>query len=183
MFKKIFLGFVVVLVLGAGILSIVIAMQPAEYSVQRQATIAAPPAEVFAHVNDFHKWDAWSPWAKADPAAKNTFEGPTEGTGAILKWSGNSEVGEGMMTITESRPHELIRIKLEFFKPFAGTATTEFTFKGEGDQTAVTWNMHGKNEFIGKAMCLVMNMDKMIGDKYVEGLANLKSISEAPAKK
>jgi hypothetical protein len=97
-----------------------------------------PTACGIAQVNDFHNWEAWSPWAKLDPAAKNSFEGPSAGIGAIFKWSGNNEVGEGSMTITESRPSDLIKIKLDFTKPFEATNATEFTFKPEGNQTMVT---------------------------------------------
>src|SRR5581483_4542391 len=100
--------------------------------VQRQATIAAPAAEVFTQVNDFHNWEAWSPWAKLDPNVKNTFGGAAAGTGATFAWEGNDEVGEGRMTILESRPNELIKIKLDFLKPFESTCTTEFQFKDEG---------------------------------------------------
>jgi hypothetical protein len=39
------------------------------------------------------------------------------------------------MTIAESRPSDLIRVKLEFFKPFAATNTAEFTFIPEKNQT------------------------------------------------
>ena len=46
---------------------------------------------------------AWSPWAKIDPAAKITFEGPPAGTGAGYTWAGNNKVGEGRMTITDSQ--------------------------------------------------------------------------------
>jgi hypothetical protein len=105
------------------------------------------------------------------------------GTGAVYSWAGNSDVGEGRMTITESRPHELVRIKLEFIKPFSATNTTEFTFKPEGNQTAVRWSMAGENNFVSKAMCLFMNMDKMVGGDFEKGLAALKSVSEAAARK
>jgi len=134
-------------------------------------------------VNDFHNWEAWSPWAKLDPAAKATFEGPSTGTGAIFKWAGNKEVGEGSMTITESRPSDLIRIKLEFLRPFEATNSAEFTFKPEGNRTAVTWSMEGKNNFIAKAVCLLMNMDKMVGGQFEQGLAQMKAVVEAAPKK
>src|SRR6476646_1368419 len=77
-----------VLVVLIGIFAVVVALQPAEYVVQRSATINAPPAVVFAQVNDFHNWEGWSPWAKLDPAAKNSFEGPPAGAGSIFRWSG-----------------------------------------------------------------------------------------------
>ena len=149
----------------------------------RSATISAPAPAVFAQVNDFHNWEAWSPWAKLDPAAKATFEGPSTGTGAIFKWAGNKEVGEGSMTITESRPSDLIRIKLEFLRPFEATNSAEFTFKPEGNRTAVTWSMEGKNNFIAKAVCLFMNMDKMVGGQFEQGLAQMKAVVEAAPKK
>jgi hypothetical protein len=133
-------------------------------------------------VNDFHNWTAWSPWAKLDPAMKQTYEGAPAGTGAVSTWAGNKDVGEGRMTIIESRPSELIRIKLEFFKPFAATNTAEFTFKPAGDQTAVTWSMAGEKNFMAKAFGLFMNMDKMIGDDFEKGLANLKSVTETAPK-
>jgi hypothetical protein len=160
------------------VLVVVIATRPSEFRITRRATIGAPPAVVFAHVNDFHKWDAWSPWEKIDPALKRTFEGPSAGTGALYRWVGNNKVGEGSMTITESRPSDLIRIKLEFLKPFKATNIAEFTFKAEGNQTAVTWSMFGKNNFMAKAVHLFMNMDKMVGGQFEQGLAQMKSVAE-----
>ena len=162
---------------------VVVAMQPSEFRVARSTTISAPPPAVFAQVNDFHKWEAWNPWGKIDPAMKQTYEGARAGPGAIYTWVGNKNVGEGRMTLTESRPSDLIRIKLEFFKPFAGTNIAEFTFKPAGNQTAVTWSMTGKNNFMAKAIHLFMNMDKMIGGQFEKGLAQIKSLAEAPAKR
>jgi hypothetical protein len=86
------------------------------------------------------------------------------------------------MTIVESRPSDLIRVKLEFFKPFAGTSTAEFTFKPAGNQTMVTWNMFGENNFMAKAIHLFMNMDKMIGDQFEKGLADMKAVVEGGSK-
>ena len=87
------------------------------------------------------------------------------------------------MTITESRPDDLIRIKLEFLKPFASTCATEFTFKPEGNQTVVTWSMAGENNFMAKAFCLFMNMDKTVGGDFEKGLAQMKSLVETASKK
>ena len=160
---------------------IVVALQPSSFRVARSTTIAAPPSVVFAQVNDFHKWSAWNPWDKIDPAMKRTYEGAPSGAGAIYAWVGNSDVGEGKMTITESRPGELVRINMEFFKPMAGTSTTEFTFAPEGGGTLVTWTMFGENNFAGKAMCLFMNMDTMIGGQFEKGLADMKKAAESAA--
>jgi uncharacterized protein YndB with AHSA1/START domain len=157
----------------------VVAMQPSEFRIARSATLSAPPPDVFAQVNDFHHWDAWSPWANIDPAMKQTYEGAPAGAGAIYSWYGNNKVGEGTMTLTESRPNDLIRIKLEFRRPFKATNTAEFTFKPDGNQTVVTWSMSGRNNFVFKAFGLFMNMDKMLGGDFEKGLAQMKSLVEA----
>jgi hypothetical protein len=177
--KKIALGVVAVI----AVFLIVVAVQPAEFRVERSAAMTAPAAEVFAQVNDFHKWEAWSPWAKMDPAAKNTFAGPASGVGASFSWDGNDKVGAGRMTITESKPAERIAITLEFLKPYAATDTSEFTFKGDAKQTNVTWTMTGKKDFLSKGMCLFLDMDKMVGGEFEKGLASIKAIVEKPAAK
>ena len=161
------------------VLVAIVAMQPAEFRVVRSAAMSAPASTVFAQVNDFHNWEAWSPWAKLDPEAKNTFEGAAAGTGAIFSWAGNNKVGAGRMTLTESRPSERIRINLEFLKPFKATNTTEFTFKPEGNQTVLMWSMSGRKNFMSKAFCMFMNMDKMVGGDFEKGLANMKAVVEA----
>ncbi len=170
------LGLVVV------VLVVVVALQPADFRVARSATMSAPAPVVFSQVNDLHKWEAWNPWQKKDPAMKLTFAGPPAGPGASYSWAGNNEVGEGRLTITESRQSDMVRIKLEFMKPFAATNTAEFTFKPEGDRTAVTWSMEGRNNFFAKALHLVMNMDKMVGGEFEKGLADMKSVVEAAPK-
>ena len=157
---------------------IIVSLRPSDFRVTRTGRISAPIGVVFGNVNDLHKWEAWSPWAKMDPNAKNTYEGPFSGTGSSMAWAGNNKVGEGRMTITDSRPNEKIQFRLEFFKPFKATNTAEFTFKSEGEQTAVTWSMFGKNNFMGKAIGLFMNCDKMVGNQFEQGLANLNSISQ-----
>lgn len=182
MIKKILLYGVVVIVLIVVIFCVVVALQPAHYHVERTATINAPAPVVFAQVNDFHKWDAWSPWAKLDPAMKQTYGGALSGTGAMYSWTGNDQVGEGKMTITESRPSDLIKIKLEFIKPWTTTNATNFTFISQGTQTNVKWTMDGDNNFVGKAFGLFMNMDKMVGGDFEKGLAQMKTIAEVAAK-
>jgi hypothetical protein len=175
MLKKILIALAVV-ILG---FVVVVALQPSDFRVERSATMAAPQAELFAQVNDLHKWDAWSPWAKLDPDAKISFEGPESGQGAAMSWAGNDKVGEGKMTVVESQPDDAIKLKVDFVKPFEGTSTSEFAFKPEGDKTQVTWAMLGHNDsFLAKAFCLVMNGKKMIGDDMEKGLDQLKSVAE-----
>ena len=153
------------------------------FRVQRSAVINAPAERLFDLLSDFRNWASWSPWEKLDPAMKQTYDGSEAGVGAVSAWAGNKEVGEGKMTIVESRPFDLVRIKLDFEKPFKATSTAEFTFKPEGDQTLVTWSMFGKNDFMGKAISLIMDCDKMVGGDFEKGLASMKAVVESPAEK
>jgi hypothetical protein len=178
MLVKILIGVAVVIAL----LVIFIATRPAEFSVSRSATMATMPDAVFAQLNDFHKWEAWSPWAKMDPNAKSTFEGPTSGEGAKFAWDGNSDVGAGNMTITEAVPNDHVRIRLEFVRPFAGVNDTLFTIKPAGDKTNVTWTMSGRNNFITKAISLFMDCDKMVGPQFEKGLASMETAAAAEQK-
>jgi uncharacterized protein YndB with AHSA1/START domain len=177
MLAKILIALAVVIV----VFVIVVSLRPSDFRVARSATIAAPPAAVFEQVNDLKKWKSWSPWEKMDPAMKQTYEGPPSGAGASSSWVGNNQVGEGRMTITESRPNELVKFKLEFVKPFAATSTAEFTFEPEGNQTLVIWSMSGHNNFMGKAVSLFMDCDKMVGGNFEQGLAGMKSVVEGTA--
>jgi uncharacterized protein YndB with AHSA1/START domain len=156
----------------------VVMLQPNDYHVTRSLAMAAAPEKPFEQVNDFHKWEKWSPWAKLDPNMKLTYDGPARGVGAIYTWVGNDQVGEGKMTILESKPNERIVIRLEFLKPFPSVSTTEFTFKPEGTGTNVTWSMAGENNFLSKTFQLFMNMDSMIGPDFEKGLAAMRTVVE-----
>ena len=177
MLKKI----VVLVIAVLFVLATTIAMQPAEFRIARSITVAAPPAVLFAEVNDLHAFQVWNPYAKKDPAMKQSYEGPPAGVGASYAWAGNQEVGTGRMTIVESRPNDLVRMKLEFLAPFRATNVAEFTFEPAGNDTVVTWSMSGTNDLMGKAIGLVMDMDKMVGGDFEKGLADLEALAEARA--
>jgi hypothetical protein len=160
---------------------LIVVTRPPSFRTARSAMMSAPPDVVFAQVNDLHQWPAWSPWEKLDPNLKRTYAGAPAGAGAVYSWSGQKQVGEGRMTITESRPSELIRFNLEFFKPFKATNTALFTFTPQAGQTNVTWSMEGRKNFMFKAMGLFCNLDKMVGRDFEKGLANLKVVVESSA--
>jgi Polyketide cyclase / dehydrase and lipid transport len=175
MLKKILIAVAVVL----AALVAVIATRPDTFRVQRSIAIAAPADVVFPYLNDFHRWGEFSPWDKLDPAMKRTYEGAQVGVGASYHWVGNDEVGEGRMTITESKPNEKVAIKLEFIKPFAATNLTDFTLLPAAEGVSLSWAMSGENNFMSKAFSLFMNMDSMIGKDFEAGLASLKKAAEA----
>lgn len=174
MLKKIALGIVVLI---AAVL-LFATTRPDTFSVQRSATIKAPPEKVFALINDFHSWPAWSPWEKLDPAMQRTHSGAPAGKGAAYAWVGNSKVGEGRMEILESAPSSKVSIKLDFIKPFEGHNIADFTLTPQGDTTQVHWAMHGPAPYITKLMGIFVSMDSMIGKDFEAGLANMKAAAE-----
>jgi len=152
--------------------------KPATFRVQRATRIKAPPEKIFALINDLHGWGAWSPYEKKDPAMKRTFSGAASGKGAVYEWDGNKNVGKGRMEITETSAPSKIVIKLDFFSPFEGHNTAEFTMEPNGDATDVAWTMYGPAPFMSKVMQVFCNMDNMIGKDFEIGLANLKMLTE-----
>jgi len=168
---------IVIALLIAGILGFA-ATKPDTFRVQRAASIKASPEKVFALINDFKRWDAWSPWEKKDPAMKRTWGAVTSGKGAKYGWDGNSEVGQGSMEITESVPPSRITLKLDFVKPFEGHNIVEFTLEPKGDVTNITWAMQGPAPFITKVIQVFCDMDSMVGKDFETGLANMKTVAE-----
>lgn len=160
-------------------LVIFIARQPDEFQIKRAVAVSAPASVPFAQVNDFHRWLGWSPWEGIDPNLKRTYEGPTEGVGTRYAWEGGSQVGAGIMTITESRAPGLIRLDLEFLRPFKARNVAEFTFDPQGDHTLVAWRMTGRETFVTKAFGLVFNRDKLVGGMFQKGLDKMKTVCES----
>lgn len=180
--KKILLAIPLVVVAGVlGLLAFAVT-RPDRYHVERRIDIAAPRATVFAAVNDFRRWENWSPWEGLDPAMTKTFDGPERGLDASYAWAGNDEVGKGKMTIVGSEPDTRIHIRLEFHEPWQTTNETSFVFEPIANGTQVTWGMDGTNNFLSKVFTIFMNVDRMIGSDFEKGLANLKTLAEsAPA--
>lgn len=167
----------VLVVLVAGIL-IFASTKPDTFRVERTTSIKAPAEKIFAVINDFHKWEAWSPWEKLDPEMKRTHSGAPSGKGAVFTWEGNSKVGAGRMEIMESTPSSRIVIKLDFIKPLEAHNTAELTLEPRGNTTVVTWAMYGPAPFISKLVQVFVSMDSMIGKAFETGLATMKTVAE-----
>lgn len=155
------------------------AFRPDSFRYERSIRIKASPEKIYAFLDDFHRWTAWSPWEKKDPAMQRQFGGSASGKGATYAWQGNKDVGEGRMEIVESAPHGSLKIQLVFIKPFAANNMAEFTLTPAGDETEVHWAMYGPQPYVAKVMGLFLNMDKMIGKDFEAGLAALKASAES----
>ena len=168
----------VVLAIAIAIVLILAATKPDHFAVQRSTAVKAPPEKIFALINDFHQWGSWSPYEHKDPAMKRTFSGAARGNGAVYAWEGDKNVGSGRMEILEAAAPSRIVIKLDFYSPFEAHNTAEFTMLPQGDETRVTWRMHGPAPFMARIMHVFINIDKMVGKDFEFGLANLKRLAE-----
>src|SRR5713226_6113468 len=169
------IGIAVLVVVGAVL--VLAAFRPDSFRIQRAATIKAPPEKIAAVLSDIHRWGAWSPWEKMDPALKRSYSGAAKGKGAVYAWQGNREVGEGRMEITEAAPSR-VAIDLDFVKPFEAHNKVVFTLVPKGDSTEVTWAMQGPLPYVAKVVHVVFDMDGMVGKQFETGLANLKAVAE-----
>ncbi|HSV39233.1 MAG TPA: SRPBCC family protein [Nocardioidaceae bacterium] len=149
------------------------------YTVERSATLSAPPLAVYALIEDFHRWVEWSPWEELDPDVQRTYSGTTHGVGAIYAWSGNKKAGQGRMEISEAVPGRKVRIRLAFVKPFKSSNVTTFTLTEEGKGTRVVWQMVGPKPFMMRMLGFVFNMDKLVGKDFEKGLAKLEQASSS----
>jgi carbon monoxide dehydrogenase subunit G len=167
---------IVVLIIAA--LLIYAATRPDSFTVSRSLGITAPAEAIFPLINDFRRWAIWSPYEKLDPAMKRTLSGAESGKGAAYAWESNGKAGIGRMEITNSVPSSLVALKLDFEKPFKANNTVDFTLKPMGNETTVTWAMHGRYPFIARLMGVFFNMDRLVGKDFETGLANLKRAAE-----
>lgn len=156
-----------------------VSKKPNMMKIQREAVIHAAPPELFRLLEDFHQWERWSPWDKRDPDIKRIYTGPQKGVGAVYEWDGNKNVGQGRMEILESDPFSKIKLKLDFINPFEGHHITDFVLTPQGDNTHVSWIMTGEANLMSKVMGTFMDMDKMIGKDFEEGLANLDRVVQS----
>jgi uncharacterized protein YndB with AHSA1/START domain len=168
---------VAVLVVAIAIVLILAAIKPGRFSVRRDIVVRAPAEKIFPLIADFHRWGSWSPY-EHNPAMKRTYGGAESGKGAVYAWKGNKNVGSGRMEIMDASAPSKIVIKLDFFAPFEAHNTAEFTMLPQGDGTILTGLMHGPAPFISKLMQVFMNIDKMVGNDFDVGLANLKKLAE-----
>jgi hypothetical protein len=169
-------GGVAIVVLAGGVLAYA-ATKPDTFRLQRSITVNAPPERVFALINDYRQWTAWSPWEKKDPNLKRTYSEPSSGRGATYAWEGDGNVGVGNMLITESTPSR-IALDLNFKKPFEASNKVVFALESKGLTTDVTWSMEGPAPFVSKVIQVFCNMDKMVGAEFENGLAAMKAAAE-----
>jgi effector-binding domain-containing protein len=170
------LAIIIVLVLVIGF------FLPGKYHVERSATINAPQDVAFDQVNNMKNWPKWSPWQKLDPNMQVTYSGPEAGKGASYSWKGNRKVMSGTQTIVESTSPTMVKDEMHF-EGFDQPSYVTFKFDKQDSGTKVTWMIDGDlgNNPLHRWMGLMM--DKMLGEEFEQGLANMKQVAEAMPKK
>jgi len=166
----------VVLFVFAVLAVVIVATQPNQFKVEREITISAPVDQVFAQVNDLHRWEAWSPWQKMDPSLTGSYTGSSLGVGSVYHWAGNSKVGEGAMVLTESEKNVHISVEVDFLKPLVAKDAMLFIFTPQGKETLVQWKMTGQYDLNGKIAHLFGAVDEKLADDFQDGLEQLKAV-------
>ena len=171
------IAFAIVFVLIVGLL-VYAALRPSDFRVQRSITIKAAPEKIFALIDDFHAWAAWSPWEKLDPDMRRVFNGAGRGVGSHYAWEGNKKVGAGSMELISAKAPTALTIKLDFIRPFEGHNIAEFNLEPGAEGTTVSWAMRGSNPFMFRLVGIFLNLDQLIGKDFEAGLAKLKGVAE-----
>jgi hypothetical protein len=166
----------VLLLVAAAVVLVLAAMKPDTFRVARSTSINAASQKIFPLINDLHQFNTWNPFEKKDPG-KGTYSGPPAGKGASYAWK-SDQLGIGSMTIADTTEPSRVALKLDFVKPFEAHNDVEFTLVPKGDATEVTWAMNGPVPFMAKIIHVIMDMDKMVGRDFEDGLANLKALAE-----
>lgn len=148
------------------------------YTVERSATMDAPPQRVYDEIADFHHWTRWSPWEDLDPDLERTYTGAESGRGAVYGWSGNRKAGRGRMEITDVTAPSRVQIDLVFEKPFKARNDTVFTIEAQGSGSRVTWTLSGRKTLMTKLMGIFKSMDDLMGPDFEKGLSRLKATTQ-----
>jgi Polyketide cyclase / dehydrase and lipid transport len=153
------------------------ATQPDRFEVQRSTSIRASAERIFPFINDLRTFNTWNPFDKKDPNVKGTYSGPESGKGAAYAFE-SSQAGTGRIEIADTAPPSRVTMKLSMTKPLAADNRVQFILQPQGDTTHVTWAMDGDVPFVGKLIHLFVDMDRMVGQEFAAGLAELKVKAE-----
>jgi len=180
MFKKIFY----LVVITCFIFVIVGLFLPSDVHLERSIGINRPPSTVFALLNGFSTFSAWSPWSQRDPDTVFSYSGPLFGAGAHMSWRGDPRlVGSGWQEITASEPFSSIRLKLELDQ--VGTAYPYFQLQPIGPGVTLTWgfdmNLVENQEFLTGILMKYFGLffDSWIGTDFEQGLVRFKAFAES----
>ena len=170
--RRIALGLALVIV---AVVAVAYAL-PSHYRVARSIDIDAPASKVYPLVANVRAWKSWSVWNRRDPNMEIVYAGPESGAGAQWKWKSKSE-GSGEMTLTDAEPDRRLDYTL-YFPDMDAHARGTITFDATSPtSTRVTWTNVGDLGYNPMMRWMGLAMDRMVGDDFAAGLANLKVLA------
>ncbi len=175
---KIILYVVIVLIVIGAILTFV---APTHVKIERSIIINSSKEEVFKNLRYYSNRAKWSPWLEKDPQVKTSIEGTDGEVGAIYKWEGNKDVGKGLQTIMRIEDMQKIEDKLQFLEPFKSEADAYLQMGDSAGMVKVSWGFISESPRPFNIFNLFMDMDKMVGPDFQNGLSKLKMLCESEA--
>lgn len=166
----------VVLLVGVAAVLVAAANRPDSFRVVRSATVQADAVKLHPLINDLHQFNTWNPFERKDPDIKGEYRGPAAGPGAAYHFEGGKS-GSGSLRVVHSAPQQ-VTMELHMLKPMEGRNRIVFTLQPRGNATEVTWAMDGPMPFVSKLITMFVDMDRMIGGDFENGLATLKQRAE-----
>jgi Polyketide cyclase / dehydrase and lipid transport len=154
-------------------------VMPKDITVSRTAAMHSSKEVVFNQMSNFKNWVNWSPWYRMDPGVKMTYTGTDGAAGSAYHWEGDEKKsGAGDMKCL-SIDGTTMNFQVDFTKPNHGHATGFLKAEDAGNNnTTATWSFTMHMPYPFNAMTVFMNMDKMLGKDFEDGLANMKSYVE-----
>lgn len=175
-FLRFLLALFILLIAAILVLGVI---EPKDVTVQRSVMINAPAPAIFDQIVKFKNWPHWSPWYQMEPSEQISYYGIDGQVGSGYHWVGQ-KTGTGDMKNTGVTDRQMNYL-LSFIKPFKKDATGFFKLKDTAGQTMVTWSVSMHTSFPWNASAVLVNMDKMLGPDFENGLNNLKKYVEGSA--
>ena len=165
----------IILLILIGLYLLISLFLPSSFDISRTININGPKRAVFAQVNDFKKWESWSPWLAEDSTMTFRYADQTKGKGASYSWK-SQEMGNGNMQITDVRGMDTLRTAINFEGMNPAKGYWFFNEVGKG-RTQVTWGFTGEFGFFERIFGLFM--EGQVAGSFETGLGNIKYIVES----
>ncbi|MBX2988686.1 MAG: SRPBCC family protein [Bdellovibrionaceae bacterium] len=172
MLKRILIALVLLVVIVLGYA----ATKPDSFHFERTAVIATTPEKLYPYLTDLKLGGQWNPYEQKDPSMKKTFSGAESGTGAVMDFEGNGDVGAGQLEVVQATPSSQVDLKLRMRKPFEGEQDIHYKISPDEGGTRFTWAMSGRQSFFMKLISVFIDCEKMFTNEMDKGIANLQAI-------
>lgn len=157
------------LLLSLVALSIFVATQKGEFTVERSKIINSPKLAVYNYVNDSNNWKEWNSLAVEDSLIKITPSQTSIGKGSSFSWQG--EQGDGDLLTLSAKESDSIVQKMNFN---GNSADVSIHFKDTLGKTKVSWKAKGQMGFLFKVMTAFNGgAGKILGSIFEKSLVNL----------